>query len=421
MDIHRIYEDSLKNIQLFIQNNLLISPLVPTPSSEAAKKYLKHEENSALILWDLLSPYEAFKEGCERAIASYIKLGQEDILKTKVVSEQQPKSEETKLLEDLIKSLLNDFDSVKFIKKEDRYLALAGGKLYQFSTLLERVNFNQIELTPSELESYHQLLDSGRLFQTPYIFSRSKRPDEQDFEQLDSEHLCEALTLGEKEAINIYTGNFYIAMNSLMRGNIDLAIECQNVPESFSHQEKRNHCIKETLLHIAVAVSGLNKLPDYQPIGTDGEQQKYLYRAENFLPEDVLKKRQWAVLQGGGITTEMGFLSTAFSKPVSGFFSENTQVGVMIRSLKGKKITPLSQFGSDEREILLPPTQMQWLYQKVITTDINKNPMTLFIAKPVTVKPELTLDYVPLSPQEWLVKAMNDNDEDLLDVDLATV
>ncbi len=386
----------------FIQNSQLM-PTMISPSSVEVKQE-KHRQASEPILSNLLTPFEAFKNGCEKAIASYIKLGQEDIKKNDLVLQAQGKTEETQLLEQLIKSLLDDFDSVKFIQMNQRYLAIANGKIYQFSSLLERVNFNQIELTDSELETYHQLLDSGRLFQTPYIYSLGRRPTEQDFKELDPENLCDALSLAEKEAINIYTSNFYSAMNSLMRGHIDQAIDHYQIPLMLTASAKVNHCIKETLLHIAVTVSGLNKLPDYHPpLGPDGEPQKYLYRAENSLPEEILKKRKWAVLKGGGVTTEMGFISSAFEKPVPGFFSEHSQAGVMIKNLKGKKITPLSQFGNGEREILLPPTQLQWLYYKDIITDIYKNQMTLFIAKPVTVDPELSLDFVSRSPDEWVV------------------
>ena len=185
-------------------------------------------------------------------------------------------------------------------------------------------------------------------------------------------------------------------------------------------KERANHGIKEVLLHVAVAVSGLNKLPDYTPpLGEDGKPLKYLYRAEGELPEDILKKRKWAVLQGGGITTEMGFLSTSYFKPAEGFFSEHSTSGILIRSLKGKKITPLSQFGNAEREILLPPTQMQWQYHKEIITDIFKRTMSLFIAKPVTVAPELAIDYKPRKKGEWLVKTISPKDNLMFGLDVA--
>jgi hypothetical protein len=422
MDIQEIYHDKAKELQALIQNSLMISPLLQPPHFRTEEKYEKHLKDSDPILSNVLSPFAAFQDGFERAIASYIKLGQEENIKNKVISQQQPKSEETQILENLIKSLLKDFDSVKFIKKEHRYLAIADGKLYQFSTILERVNFNDIELDSTELNAYHQYLDSGRLFQKPHLSSQNRRPTEEDFEELDSENLCRALTFAEKEALNIYTGNSYAAMNNLMRGKIDEAIDCLYIPDIFTPSGKVNHCIKEILLHIGVAISGLNKLPDYTPpSGSDGQPIKYLYRAENHLPEDILKKRKWAALNGQGITMEMGFISTAFEKPAQGFFGEHSQAGLMIKNLKGKKITPLSQFGNNEREILLPPTQMQWLYSKDIVTDVYKNQLALFIAKPVSVPLDLTLDYVPRSAEEWIVRTIEPKDNLLWEIDTAMV
>ena len=114
-------------------------------------------------------------------------------------------------------------------------------------------------------------------------------------------------------------------------------------------------------------------------------------------------------------------MSTAFTKPAEGFFGEHSQAGIMIKNLKGKKITPLSQFGNGEREILMPPTQMHWLFYKDIITDIYKNQMALFIAKPVTVAPELTIDYIPRSSEEWLFKTIDPKDNLLLGVDTAIV
>ncbi len=418
MNITEFNYKNLNSFRVLIHTALFNPPLVaPTVVEE---KYEKHKQNSEPILSNVLTPYEAFKEGFEKAIASYIKLGQEDLVKNKVVSQPQHKSEETQILEDLIKSLLVDFNSVKFVKQNDRYFAVAHGKLYQFSALLERVNFNQIELTDQELTAYHQLLDSGYLYQTP-LLDRG-RPTEQDFEELDSEHLCRSLSFAEKEAINIYTGNFYVAMNSLMHGKIDRAIEANYfIPDVFTPKAKINHAIKETLLHIAVAVSGLNKLPDYvPPLGADGQPQKYLYRGEGQVSEETLKKRKWAILNGKGITMEMGFLSTSFQKPASGFFGEYSQSGLMIKNLKGKKITPLSQYGNGEREILLPPTQIQWLYSKDIISDVYKNQITLFIAKPVNVAPELVIDYVPYT-EEWLVKTIDPNENILFGIDTAIV
>lgn len=370
-----------------ITDHLIISPLYQSFYVESVKKYEKHTEQSQPILSGVLTPYEAFKEGFERAIASFIKLGQEGLVKKKIVSEVQIKNVETELLEQLIKNLLKDFDSVKFVKKDNRYLAISGGKLYQFSTLLERANFNLISLREEDFKGYQNLIDNNQLLHQPYLQTSGYKPSERDFDQADPEHLCRTLSFAEKEAINVYTGNFYRSINALMRGQIDDAINYNYLlPSMLTPQAKANQTIKEGLLHIALAVSGLNKLPDYiPPNGPDGKPAKYLYRAEGYVPDDVLAKRKWSVLQGGEITIEMGFISAAFEKPAGGFFNENAQAAILIKNLKGKKVTPLSQFGNTEREILLPPTQMQWLYHKDIITDVFKKQMALFIAKPVTV------------------------------------
>ncbi|MBA2369147.1 MAG: hypothetical protein H0V82_09015 [Candidatus Protochlamydia sp.] len=365
-------------------SNILINPLIP-PSNELkiVEKHEKHLNECLPILFGMLTPYEAFKEGFERAIASFIKLGNEGKV-NKILSEKQTKNIETELMETLIKNLLNDFNSVKFIKKDNKYLAICHGKLYQFSNILEKANFNLIVLTNKDLVAYQKLLNTQTLYQQPNL--NTGKPTALDFEARDPQGLCKNISFAEKEAINIYTGHYYRAMNSLMRGNIDDAIEWGSAPSFFTVKEQANHNIKETLLHVIVAVSGLNKLPDFVPSpGIDGKPQKYLYRSEGSLPESVLAQRKWAVLNGGQITTEMGFISTSFSKPAEGFFGEHTSSAVMIKNLKGKKITPLSQFGDSEREVLLPPTQLQWKYQKDVITDVYKNTLPLFIAKPVSV------------------------------------
>jgi hypothetical protein len=409
--------EELSITQNKIIHNILVNPLIPTSTNDKkiAEKHEKHMEESQPILSGVLTPYEAFKEGFERAIASFIKLGSEGKV-NKIVSEEQTKNIETELMETLIKSLLFDFNSVKFIKKDEKYLAISNGKLYQFSNILEKANFNLIKLTNKDLVAYQILLNSGALYQQPYL--NMGKPTEKDFEDRDPQGLCKNISFAEKEAINIYTGHYYRAMNSLMRGNIDDAVTWGSAPDFFTVKEQASHNIKETLLHVIVAVSGLNKLPDFvPPPGIDGKPQKYLYRSEGSLPENILAQRKWAVLNGGEITTEMGFISTAFSKPAEGFFGEHSSSAVMIKSLKGKKITPLSQFGDSEREILLPPTQLQWKYHKDIITDIYRNTMPLFIAKPVNVN-------VPNEngiTKDMFVQTISPKDNLMLGLDLALV
>lgn len=400
MSLSDIFFQTSREIQLFIQNYLLISCLVITPSSEGAQQFLKHKEQAQFILDEIITPYEALKQGSDELIGGYIKLGNEDSLMKKFHSNIQIKSEETMILERLIKAILYYFDLVKFIKTENQFFAIWNEQIFHFSNLLERANFNHIELSLDDLEQYHYLSVSDFFFQIPKISSLDNRPTLEDFAQLDPHNLCQHLTLSEKEAINLYTGSTYHSMNHLLRGKVDEAVEKLSPDCQLPQELKIDHCIKEILLHVAVAISGLNKLPDFH---LSDMGCKYLYRAESSLPEETIKKRKWAVLTGG-ITTEKGFISTACQKPAESYFSEATQVSILIENCRGKDIRPLSQAGDLEREILLPPTQMQWKYFKVITTDTLQNKMTVFIATPVTVDPKQTLDYEPLDEEGWLIR-----------------
>lgn len=83
MRIPEIYHDKARKIQVFFQNSLLISPLQPAPSFQAPEKYEKYQKNSGPILSNVLTLFAAFQGGFERAIASYIKLGQKDLKKIK--------------------------------------------------------------------------------------------------------------------------------------------------------------------------------------------------------------------------------------------------------------------------------------------------------------------------------------------------
>lgn len=379
-----------------------IHPLI----EDIQKKFEKHKQNALPILSKVMTPYEAFKNGCEKAISSFIKLGQEGQHTHEIVKGPQFVNKETQEMETLIHELLERFERVKFVKTNNTYYAFLSGKRIDLSNILTKTNFNQIRLSPEQLETYHRLIETDKLQTKPWISSAlNGRPTDADFQRLDPENLCANLTFPEKEAINIYTGNQYNVMNSLMRGDIEGSIDKNYSLVSRSKKEQMNLTLKENLLHIAVAVSALNKLPDFiPPVDSNGETSKYLYRGEGYLPPSVLAQRKWSVQNGGRVTIEMGFLSTAYNKPADAFFSESTQAGILFKNLKGKKVTPLSQFGQTEREILLPPTQIQWLYHKEIITDIFKNKMNLFIAKPVTVPYEQPTIENTIAKKAWVAK-----------------
>jgi hypothetical protein len=397
----------MKTENITIKNNeigqVAVSDKVSLPVAPIPLE--KGQNNNPLEnLSKALTPFRAFKEGFEEAIASFLMEGQE--VKKTDISEKPIKNTETLLMEKIVKSLLKDFNSVRFVKNRNHYVALMDGKVYQFSILLEKTDFNQISLTDKELIHYHKMIKNQQ-------FSMGTSLDRRELKKLNEDPDIRKLTFGEREALNIYSGSGYSPMNTLLRGDID-GITGFYFHDTLTQKESANLAIKETLLHAAVAISGLNKLPDFvPPIGPDGKQQTYLYRAENSLPDDILKKRKWSVLTGNP-TKEMGFISTSYFKPAEGFFSEFSNSGILIECLKAKKITALSAFKDAEREVLLPPTQMLWLYHKDVVTDVFKNTIPLFIAKPVTIN-----DTNPIKPEDLFVNILTADENAMLGIHIA--
>ena len=75
----------------FFYNEL--NPKCLDSSNQAQKEKIeKHIEESLPILENQLSPFEAFRKGCEIAIASYIKLGNEGCVTEKLVYGPQEKN-----------------------------------------------------------------------------------------------------------------------------------------------------------------------------------------------------------------------------------------------------------------------------------------------------------------------------------------
>ena len=351
--------------------NILTNPVNKLTTSVILQKAKKRKEKAKPILANVITPYAAFEQGCEEAIANFIKLGTESKEKVPLLQGPQQKTVETKIIETLLKSLLTNYNSVKFVQNGDKYVAHFKGKTFDLVNTLQKANFNHMSFSNKELASYKSLLDTGVLEEQPIL--NGYRPTATDFNNADPDGRYQALSYGEKAAINIYTGSAFIAMNSLLRGNIQSM--------AGFNPTALNKNVKENLLHIAIAVHGLNKIPDYVPSGLAGVPPKYVYRSEGEIPEQVLAKRKWSVMQGGQVSWEMGFISTAHQSPT--FLNFGTKQGILFKNLKGKYIAPLSRF-TGEREVLFPPTQVQWKYQKEIVVDGFRK-MNLFIAKPVTV------------------------------------
>ena len=198
---------------------------------------------------------------------------------------------------------------------------------------------------------------------------------------------------GEMEALNIYSGPSYSSINAVFRGNYAGTYNAAKAflePPETSHEDGFARTVKEALAHAAVTVSALNKLPDFVPPGAKGASApQYLFRGEMALPQNVLEARKEASLHQG-VIREVGFVSTSHGSPDPMFFGPSSNAGVLIANCKGKNIADFSQ--NEEREILLPPTQLQWVESQDFVTPQGKT-ITLFMAQPITSPVETPIRY----------------------------
>lgn len=338
----------------------------------------RHVRDAEPILTGKMSAFKAFLKGSEKAIAAYLKLDNEDRQLRRIKEGEEIVYEETLIIAEVLKDLLEDIHSVEFKKAGSDYFVMTKKGSYDLNKLLEFANFNQVIFSSSALNRYHDYIDMNIIKAKPYLPGSWGRPTDADFIKADPKGLCKKLVLAEKEAINIYTGSDYRDMNAFLRRDLEsLGVYWEESAENI------NSRFKEVILHSAIAVSGLNKMPDYAPPpNPDGSIPQYLFRGESSTPEQVLDIRKSAVEAGGEVTLEGGFLSTSYGKPV--FFGEYSNCGIMFKNLKGKDITPLSMFGKGESEVLIPPTHLQWRYYKEVISDNLKRKIPLFLVKPVT-------------------------------------
>lgn len=242
------------------------------------------------------------------------------------------KSRHTQDLEKLTRYLLNNIP-VEINKRSDNlYYALVntseGIEEYNLSEILQFANPQHIQLFEEDLTQYDQFLSTA-LFKDDLTDESTARAKDVDGNLKD-------LSFSEMRAINIYTSNFYSSINNFISGNLD-----EVKPES----------MKEAFLDSVVALSGLNKMP-YVPIRT-------VYRSEKLIKKDgsVHKEVQARLeaAQQGGLSQYRQFISTSFQEP----YFKDGDVLLVLQDVFGKNVASISQHPT-EREILIPPGQVEW-------------------------------------------------------------
>jgi len=227
------------------------------------------------------------------------------------------------------------------------------------------VNYDSIFLTDEQLGKYNAFLESSRIGYVPWVpgMPMGQMPKDEDFERAADQagvprDTYSAMTLAEKKAVNLYTQNLYEFMNKLARCDVDGAIASWRVDVGLEKAPgaTEDEIIKQGLLHLCVAISGLNKIPDFiNPTGS-----KFLYRTmelDNEPAAAFVRERAELSLQRG-ISREP-FMSTSVGIPVL-----PGQVSVLVRNVGGKDVRGLSAMGSTEAEILIPSKKVQWLYYR---------------------------------------------------------
>lgn len=269
------------------------------------------------------------------------------------------KSEETKLMEQIISALISDTyqDSAKkydelrkkrpdlkshIAKKitavESSYqqkviLLVDNNQLFaqldydknvrvNITELIKKVNFTHISLSDADLAKYEDFYDNDSEI-------RLSIPNPEQFREkiaaadLTQREYLPQLTYAEQLAVHKYTSVNYEDMNNMLRGSA--------IPDDVAE-------ISQALIDIAIASQGLNKVPDIE-----------LPTVIRFQDEYGLENMKKLAAQGG-VEQVPGFISTAH-QPQKRF----GEVQIIFKNTKGKSISALSKM-SEEEEYLIPPT-----------------------------------------------------------------
>ncbi len=284
------------------------------------------------------------------------------------------KNKDTLLFEDIIKTILDEGDIFCDYnpKKKCIFVTLKGNEIDLFN-LLKRINFTHIEFEEKYQEiasrfltdikyypllamSYAEIIWNKKLF---YDSTTGKL----NTTQLDTPEIQKkfgTLSMAEKVSINNYTdNNFFRIMQNLLRGNHEEIFD--HLMKKYSktdHAKNMSIYSKDLLLRIAFCCSGLNKV-DETPIAVT--------TVRTFSGELANRYKQAIDQQDDqGITIETGFISTSTRVEGNSFSPAPDKNTIIYSGITGKEITLLSAFPR-EQEIVMPPTQIQWLSCRNIT------------------------------------------------------
>ncbi|MBS0285734.1 MAG: hypothetical protein JSR17_00035 [Proteobacteria bacterium] len=297
-----------------------------------------------------------------------------------------PHNESTELLEKIVTTILSEPDKV-IIKRKPKDIpthieVTLDGVKYNLTQMLKEADLRTIDIEEATKEHYVNFVKKkakhGGSAQKA-IFEDDDQlnlmglagkdevtnPTEEQIRKLDTKHDFDDLHYAELMALNIYTQGYYSVLNGILRGRLN-PFEADVDTASYDSQ------MKEALCHIALANSGLNKVPEVPlPAGT----RAFRYDDKN-LPKTVLDQRKESADRVPGkplVVRESGFVSTSLEKPSEDFDAEYRTV---FTNVTGRNVGAIS-FYPGERELLMPPTDI------VYVAHFKKHHKHYFLAKPV--------------------------------------
>jgi hypothetical protein len=192
-----------------------------------------------------------------------------------------PKTEETRLLESMIKGILEEHDAGRKIavsyNVDGQMMVQVGAASYNLTEILKHhANWGQLEFTPADIARFQAFLNdpTTKYKQNPVLDRPSVR------------NQFPNLQLAELNAIRNYTGPFYTAINHFLRSEGKQKFPDPNDPQAVGGEFKQalekftqgggpvdlNQLMTEVLLNSAMASSALRK-----PV----EDQRRLYTARS--------------------------------------------------------------------------------------------------------------------------------------------
>ena len=260
--------------------------------------------------------------------------GEEPIVPYTLTEGPLPKSMYTYQLEAIARKLLMDNDFT-FNKENNEYYMTIDDIKFNWTEIIKYANLDQIELNRHDFYLYSKFIRSATEkpslhpdFEPHYI-----RELYQDYYR-DNRELPEPLiSFQEMQAINVYTGGFYLEMNALLRGEFDFG-------------DRMKTSTKEAIIQSIMCASGLRKIPETTI--TDA------YRGGK-MPSTMEHNERIKAAEKHGVIQLSGFVSSSTDKEKS--FSHKP-VAFHFTNLKGVYIAPISQEPS-EKEFLISPTQVQ--------------------------------------------------------------